>query len=79
MDGRLFIGGAWREGAGAPFQSIDPATNEVVWNGRSADASGRATRAVDAARAAFADWAERPLEARIDAVKRYQAVLKDRA
>ena len=35
--------------------------------------------AADRARAAFPDWADRPRQDRIDAVKRYQAVLKERA
>lgn len=60
------------------FQSIDPATGETVWEG--AAASPAAVRAaVDRARAAFPDWADRPRQDRIDAVKRYQAVLKARA
>ncbi|HWE44601.1 MAG TPA: succinylglutamate-semialdehyde dehydrogenase [Caulobacteraceae bacterium] len=78
MDGRLFIDGKWRDGSGARFESKDPATGETVWSGNAALAPD-VERAVDAARGAFADWAERPAEERIAAVKRYQAVLKDRA
>jgi succinylglutamic semialdehyde dehydrogenase len=60
------------------FQSIDPATGETVWEGPAASAAQVQT-AADRARAAFPDWADRPRQDRIDAVKRYQAVLKDRA
>ena len=60
------------------FQSIDPATGETVWEGAAA-APGEVQAAVDRARAAFPDWADRPRQHRIDAVKRYQAVLKARA
>src|SRR5690606_40148550 len=60
------------------FTSTDPATGEAVWTGAEATAA-QAAAAVDAARAAFPDWADRPRQDRIDAVKRYQAVLKDRA
>ena len=60
------------------FTSTDPATEAVNWEGEAASPAQVQT-AVDAARAAFPDWADRPRQDRIDAVKRYQAVLKDRA
>ena len=60
------------------FQSIDPATGETVWEGAAAPAA-EVQAAADRARAAFPDWADRPRQDRIDAVKRYQAVLKARA
>lgn len=60
------------------FQSIDPATGETVWEGSTASAA-EVQAATDRARAAFPDWADRPRQDRIDAVKRYQAVLKERA
>lgn len=58
--------------------SIDPATEEVVWQGAEST-PGQVADAVEAARAAFPDWADRPRQDRIDAVKRYQAALKARA
>jgi len=60
------------------FTSIDPATGDTVWEGEAA-APAQVQAAVDRARAAFPDWADRPRQDRIDAVKRYQAVLKRRA
>ena len=60
------------------FNSIDPATGETVWEGAAASAA-EVQAAADRARAAFPDWADRPRQDRIDAVKRYQAVLKARA
>ena len=60
------------------FQSIDPATGETVWEGAAASPA-EVQAAADRARAAFPDWADRPRQDRIDAVKRYQAVLKARA
>lgn len=60
------------------FKSIDPATGETVWEGAAASAA-EVQAAADRARAAFPDWADRPRQDRIDAVKRYQAVLKARA
>jgi succinylglutamic semialdehyde dehydrogenase len=58
--------------------SIDPATGDSVWEGAAASAS-EVQAATDRARAAFPDWADRSRQDRIDAVKRYQAVLKARA
>ncbi|WP_421731272.1 succinylglutamate-semialdehyde dehydrogenase [Brevundimonas sp.] len=60
------------------FTSTNPATGETVWEGEAATPA-QAAAAVQAARAAFPDWADRPRQDRIDAVKRYQAVLKRRA
>src|SRR5690606_20183655 len=60
------------------FQSINPATGEINWLGEAASPAQVKT-AVERARVAFPDWADRPRQDRIDAVKRYQAVLKERA
>jgi len=60
------------------FRSIDPASGETVWEGAAASPA-EVQAAVDRARAAFPDWADRPRQERIDALKRYQAVLKERA
>ena len=60
------------------FKSIDPATGDTVWEGTAASAA-QVQAAADRARAAFPDWADRSRQDRIDAVKRYQAVLKARA
>ena len=60
------------------FTSFNPATGETVWEGEAATPA-QAAAAVEAARAAFPDWADRPRSDRIDAMKRYQTVLKRRA
>ena len=60
------------------FSSIDPTTGEVVWEGPEAT-TAEIQQAAARARAAFADWADRPRQDRIDAVKRYQTALKARA
>lgn len=78
MSGRIFIDGQWRDGRGARFASIDPATGHSVWEGASADAADTA-EAVAAARRAFDDWSSRPRQDRIDLVTRYKAVLAARA
>ena len=58
--------------------STNPATGDVVWTGPEATPVEVAA-AVAAARVAFPDWADRPRQDRVDAVKRSQAVLKAHA
>ena len=77
-DGQLYLNGAWTEGAGDGFASFDPATEARVWRGNEASGA-QVGAAVEAARAAFPDWADRPRDERIAAMKRYQAALKARA
>ena len=48
------------------FKSTDPATGAVNWQGEAASPA-QVQAAVDAARAAFPDWADRPRQARVDA------------
>lgn len=60
------------------FASIDPATGDTVWEGP-ASTGQEVEQAAARARWAFPDWADRPRQDRIDAMKRYQAVLKARA
>ncbi len=76
--GRSFIAGHWVEGQGAAFSSIDPASGETVWSGAAASPV-QTGEAVDAARRAFPDWAERPARARADILLRYKAILIERA
>ncbi|WP_292038691.1 MULTISPECIES: succinylglutamate-semialdehyde dehydrogenase [unclassified Brevundimonas] len=60
------------------FQSIDPTTGEVVWEGAETSPD-QVAAAVAKARAALTDWAVRPREERIAVLKAYQAKLKERA
>ncbi len=60
------------------FQSLDPATGDTVWEGPTAS-TAEVAAAVASARAAFPDWADRPRQVRIEALKRYQTALKARA
>lgn len=78
MTALIFVDGRWREGAGENFASIDPSTGAKVWEGPAATEADAAD-AVAAARRAFADWSRRPRDERIAAVKRYQAILAERA
>ncbi|MEZ0268400.1 MAG: succinylglutamate-semialdehyde dehydrogenase [Phycisphaerae bacterium] len=69
------IGKAWLAGEGTPLESIDPATGQVVWQGRHATPA-EVDAAVFAARAAFEPWATRPEPDRIAIVERFAELLK---
>ena len=69
------INGAWREGAGAEFASVDPATGEEIWTGASA-AKADVEDAVRAARDAFEGWALTPLDERIAIMERYRDLIR---
>ncbi|MBE7217301.1 MAG: aldehyde dehydrogenase family protein, partial [Caulobacteraceae bacterium] len=68
MTGELYIGGAWRAGAGPALRSTDPATDDAVWEGATA-AAADAAAAVEAARSAFRGWADAALAERVAAVR----------
>lgn len=61
----IFIGGRWIAGEGREFTAIDPSTGQIHWQRRGASAA-QITAAVAAAKAAFAPWAQTPLEHRIE-------------
>jgi len=61
----------------AQFQSIDPATGDVVWQGPAAGAD-EAAAAVARARAAAPGWARRPLADRVALARAYAGVLDAR-
>lgn len=74
----LYIDGAWQAGQGAVFASRNPVSQQVIWSGEAASAA-QADQAVQAARQAFAGWALRPLQERIDVLEAFAARLKARA
>lgn len=74
----VFIGGQWRSGGGEPFASLDPATGETVWEGAAAGPADVAA-AVEAARAAWPGWADRPHADRVEILGRYKAALLEQA
>ncbi|WP_434045542.1 MULTISPECIES: succinylglutamate-semialdehyde dehydrogenase [Sorangium] len=69
-----FIGGSWVAGAGEPFASRNPVTQEVVFEGRAA-AQEQVDAAVEAARGAFRAWRDRGFEERTALVKRFAGLL----
>jgi len=74
IEGSLLIGGQWCPGTGAEFASVSPSSGETVWRGKAAGA-GEVDRAVQAARAAFAAWADLPFAERERIARAFAALL----
>src|SRR5690554_4238040 len=72
----LFINGSWIAGEGELIKSIDPARNEVVWEGKAASEE-QVDSAVLAARSAFVGWAELTFEERLAVCKRFAELLEE--
>lgn len=74
-----YYAGQWHSNAnvGTPLVSINPATDETLWRGNAADETA-VNNAVNAARAAFSDWARTKPEERIALMRVYQEILKQR-
>lgn len=69
-----FINGQWLEGQGEEFTSLNPAKNEVIWQGNSASAE-QVDAAVSSARQAFELWSQKSLEERIALTDRFAELL----
>ncbi len=68
------INGQWLDGKGHEFSSLNPAKNEVVWKGVSANKS-QVQEAVQAARQAFTGWSGLTDSARLAIIKRFGELL----
>ena len=73
-----FIAGVWQAGQGEAFESLNPVSQAVIWQGQGATPE-QVEAAVQAARQAFPAWGWRPLEERIAVLERFAACLKDKA
>ena len=73
-----FIAGVWQAGQGEAFESLNPVTQAVIWQGRAATPA-QVEAAVQAARAAFPAWAQRSLDERIAVLDAFANGLKARA
>lgn len=71
-----FVDGRWIAGAGAAFDSIDPATAQVLWSGHEAGPA-QVDQAVGAARQASQRWIDTPLAKRIEYIQAFAGQLTD--
>ncbi|WP_026960156.1 succinylglutamate-semialdehyde dehydrogenase [Aliagarivorans taiwanensis] len=70
------INGQWQAGQGSRFQSLDPAKNQLLWEGASASPE-QVDQAVAAARAAQFAWFQLGLEQRLVIIKRFAELLAE--
>ena len=70
------IDGKWQEGLGHDVTSLNPAKNELIWQGKSASQS-QVNEAVLSARAAFEKWADLTVDARIVIVTKFAELLAE--
>ncbi|WP_411994230.1 succinylglutamate-semialdehyde dehydrogenase [Agarivorans sp. DSG3-1] len=70
-----FINGQWLAGEGTVFESIDPAKNLSVWQGKAA-LSSQVDNAVAAARAAQFAWYMSGVESRLTVIKQFAHLLE---
>ncbi|MCH2056384.1 MAG: succinylglutamate-semialdehyde dehydrogenase [Thalassotalea sp.] len=71
-----FINGQWQTGQGHDVTSLNPAKNEVIWQGQTATPA-QVDEAINAARAAFPAWSMQSLEARIAIIEAYGKQLEE--
>lgn len=75
--GKLFINGAWAEGVGEHFASVEPTQGDEIWSGPAAGLAD-IDQAMDAAFDALEAWADAPFEEREALVRRFGALLESR-
>jgi len=71
----LLIAGAWVGGHGPTFQSKNPATGEILWQGHAASAEDVGA-AISSAQAAATAWSERTVDDRAACLLRFSEALK---
>lgn len=71
MSKTLFINNKWVAGYGAPFKSVNPSDETVLWSGNGASEAD-VILAFSAAKEAFKSWSITPLSTRIKTVQRYK-------
>ena len=72
------IDNQWLTGNGPTFNSLNPANNDILWQGQGAD-SQQIDDAITAARAAFLAWSLTSHTDRLAVVKAFQTQLKEHA
>lgn len=70
-----FINNTWQKGLGQPFQSFDPATNDVIWEGFEAN-DQQISEAIQSAQKAFPTWANLTFEKRLSYLQKFKQLLE---
>lgn len=76
MKGKHYINNEWVIGLGEKFTSTNPANEEALWSGSSADVS-QIKLAVQSGKKAFPEWSNLEFNKRLESLKRFQTILVD--
>ncbi len=71
-----FINGQWQVGLGHEVTSLDPARNQVIWQGNTATAE-QVNEAISSARVAFEIWSNMSFDERVNIVTKFAEQLTD--
>lgn len=77
MIGSNLVAGKWESGQGKNWERKSPGDGSSVWQGNWSSIE-QAEAAIAAARSAFPEWAETPLDDRLAVCKRYAAILSEK-
>ena len=72
-----YINGLWVDKGGHAFTSTNPANNQILWQGKAADAA-LVDEAVAAARAAFPGWAAQGYEGRLLLLEAFKGLISNK-
>ena len=71
-----FINGQWQAGLGHDAYSVNPARNEVIWQGKDASPE-QVIQAIASARKAFESWSTRQFDERVNIIKKFAELLSE--
>jgi len=74
MSNVQFINGQWQAGQGHDVSSLNPARNEVIWQGKTATPE-QVEQAIISARSAFETWSLVSFDERVNIVKKFAELL----
>ena len=74
MSNVQFINGQWQAGLGHDVTSVNPAKNEIIWQGKTASAE-QVALAVSSARTAFEHWSTLSFDERVSIVTKFAELL----
>lgn len=72
-----FINNKFTKGLGEDFHSINPSSQEIIWQGKTAS-EDQVNNAVDAAKKAFKVWSKLSLEKRLKFLDKYNLLLEEK-
>jgi succinylglutamic semialdehyde dehydrogenase len=73
-----YIAGKWFPASGEPFDSMNPATEEDIWSGKTSSYED-VQEAVTAAHYAFTDWRKTSFQQRLEILQQFNKIVNDKS